>query len=412
MVRRGVSRAAAKPGKAPRIVFRRERAARLLGWPQTLLSAEFCRDTLTGLGCSLEETGDESWRVRPPSWRADLGREADLIEEIGRVYGLNRLPETLPPVRKELDRAGGAESRHAFMREVRAWGSGLGLNEVVCYSFTGHADLDRLRLPRAERVELLNPLSEDLNVLRTALAPGLLAAVRVNIAHGAAGVRLFEIASVFHADARAQTTVAERLRLGLVLYGARHDPAWGWGEDLADYQELRGLVEHFISFLHLSPLACTQEEHPYLSPCVAFHLNGLHLGHGGRLRPALADAYHARKEVWLAELDLDALHNARPGPNLKFAALPVYPPVRRDMTVTLPGGMSVAAVSAHVRGMNIAILEDVSLIDLFAPRDHALRNATYRLTFRHADRTLTDGEADKERAAIAASLIRGLGVTV
>jgi phenylalanyl-tRNA synthetase beta chain len=145
---------------------------------------------------------------------------------------------------------------------------------------------------------------------------------------------------------------------------------------------------------------------------VAFHLNGLQVGHGGRLRPEPADACHARKEVWLAELDLDALHNARLGTNLKFAALPVYPPVRRDITVTLPRGMSVAAVSAHVRGLGVAILEDVSLIDLFAPQDHALRNATYRLTFRHADRTLTDAEADKERAAIAASLIRGLGVTV
>jgi phenylalanyl-tRNA synthetase beta chain len=328
------------------------------------------------------------------------------------VYGLDRLPETLPPVRKSPDRAGGPKSRHAFMRKVRDWGAGLGLNEIVCYSFTGHADLDRLGLPRAGRIELLNPLSEDHGVLRTALAPGLLNALRVNIAHGAAGVRLFEIASVFQADARERTGVAEKLRLGLVLYGARHDPDWGWGEGFADYQELRGLVEHFISFLHFSPLACTLEEHPYLSPCVAFRLNGLHVGHGGRLRPAPADACHARKAVWLAELDLDALCDARLGAHLKFCALPVYPPVRRDMTVTLPRGMSVAAVPAHVRGMNIAILEDISLIDLFEPRDHALRNATYRLTFRHADRTLTDEESDKERAAIAADLVRGLGVAI
>jgi phenylalanyl-tRNA synthetase beta chain len=287
------------------------------------------------------------------------------------------------------------------------------LNEIINYSFTGHADMDRLALPGEDRISILNPLSEELNVLRTALAPGLLHTVRANLAHGAAGLRVFEIAATYHADSAFETGAREVMRLGIALYGARHDTIWGWGEADADYPELRGLVEHLAAFLHLSGVTCTSvASHPYLSPCVAFLADGREIGRGGRLEPGAAAACHARKALWLAELDADLLYGMRAGRQPRFVPLPAYPPVRRDITVALPGGLSVAGVLDRIRSMNIAILEDVSLIDLFEPENREERNATYRRTFRHKGRTLKDEEADKERDAVAAALIAGLGVKI
>jgi phenylalanyl-tRNA synthetase beta chain len=413
VVRRGVSRQEPVPWTAPRAVFRRKRVLSLLGLPEAAVSESFCADTLMRLGCSVDREDAACWRVATPSWRQDLGREADLAEEVGRVYGLDLLPETLPPVARSLERAGEPESRHAFLFRIRHWGSGLGLNEVINYSFTGHADLDRLALPREDRIDILNPLSEELNVLRTALAPGLLHTVRTNLAHGAAGLRVFEIAAAYHADSASETGARETMRLGLALYGARHDTIWGWGEADADYPELRGIVEHLAAFLHLPGVTCARvDSRPYLSPCVAFLTDGREIGWGGRLEPRAAAACHARKALWLAELDLDLLYAMQADRQPRFVPLPAYPPVRRDITVALPYGLSVAGVLDRIRSMNIAILEDVCLIDLFEPENRTERNATYRLTFRHNGRTLKDAEADKERDAIAAALIAGLGVKI
>ncbi len=413
VVRTGVSRLEPRPWTAPRIVFRTRRACGLLGLPESALPADFCKETLSRLGCTVDDADAGRWQVDAPSWRQDLSREADLIEEVGRVYGLDRLPETLPAVLRPLERAGEPEPRHRFLQRVRAWAAGLGLNEAINYSFVGQAELDHLHLPGDERIAIMNPLSEELNVLRTALAPGLLNNVRTNIAHGSAGIRLFEIAASFHADSASETSVREVMRLGFALYGARHDTQWGWDEADADYAELRGLVEHAVAFLHLGPLLCTtMEDHPYLRPCVRFTVDGTEVGCGGRLMPRLADAYHARKPVWLAELDLDRLHALHQGVKPRFTPLPVYPPVRRDMTIALPPGLSVAVVPEAVRAMRIGILEDICLIDMYEPEDREERNATYRLTFRHAGRTLKDAEVDKERDAIATALTTKLGVRI
>ena len=417
-VRAGISGQEPAPWTAPVVRFRCRRAASLLGLAPEEVSPAFCSHTLEKLGCTLapetKDAGDpDAFRVETPSWRQDLTREADLVEEVGRVYGLDRLPETLPAVERPLDRAGEPESRHAFLFRVRHWGSGLGLNEVINYSFTGHADLDRLALGKEDRIDILNPLSEELNVLRTALAPGLLNNVRTNIAHGAAGLRLFEVASTFQADTNCETTARETTRIAFALYGARHDTIWAWGDADADYPELRGVIEHFLAFLHLpAPVCTTVNEHPYLQPCVRFSVDGQEVGFGGRLNPRTADAYHARKPLWLAELDLDLLYRMQAGKKPRFAALPVYPPVRRDITVIMPRALSVASVLERIQGMKIATLEDACLIDLFEPEDREERNATYRLTFRHAERTLKDVEVDKERDAIANALVAGLGVKI
>lgn len=417
-VRAGVCRCEPKPWRAPVARFRRVKAEALLGVP---LTDSFCAETLSALGCGVDRSEPDEWRVSAPGWRYDLSREADLIEEVARFKGVDNLPATLPAIAQTLDRFGLPESRHGFLMRVKKWAAGLGLNEAINYSFVGNKDLDHLRLPAEGRVNILNPLTADQDVLRTELAPGLLQDIRVNIARGAAGVRLFEIAEAFHADADSETTVTENRRLGLVLYGARFDAAWPQPEEDQDYTDLKGLVEHFfLHFLHLPlPRFELLDEHPYLAPAVRLTLpdeGGSDVGVLGRVRPDLADAYHARKAVWLADLDLDRLQALSARVTLAFRALPVYPPVRRDITVIASTHLRVAAVrdavEAASRGIRNSLLESVELHDLYVPEGADERRLTFRLTFRHAERTLQDAEVDREREKIAAALVQSLPVRI
>ncbi|HIW78774.1 MAG TPA: phenylalanine--tRNA ligase subunit beta [Candidatus Bilophila faecipullorum] len=410
VVRTGACTLEPKPWIASVPTFRVRRAVDLLGMD---VEPAFCADTLERLGCALDRGDEAAWKVTTPSWRQDLSREVDLIEEIARVKGMDTIPETLPAVSRPLERFGQPESRYAFLSRVKAWGSGLGLNEAENYSFVGHKDLDHLGLPKEGRIDIINPLTEEQNVLRTALAPSLLQNVRTNIAHGNMGVRLFEVANVFEADAASQTTAKERARLGLVMYGSLYDTAWPHAEMDAGYADIRGLVEHFAGFLHLAvPAFIREAEHPAYAPCVRVEIDGRPVGLIGQVKPQLADAYHARKPVWLAELDLETLWELHQQARIAFRPLAVFPPSRRDVTVIAPTALSVSAIEEHIRGLRIAILEDVTLIDLYEPKDTEERNLTFRLTFRKADRTLKDAEVDKEREKVAQSLVKNLGVRI
>ena len=202
----GVCRAEPRPWRPRAVPFRPKRAELLLGLSAAEgFDAVFCRTTLHALGCRTEENG-ETWTVQPPSRRHDLSREADIIEEVGRVYGLDAIAPALPKTERSPDTP--PESEYAFWSRVKRWASGIGLNEAVNYSFVGQTDLNLLHLPGEGRVAVANPLSAEQDVLRTALAPGLLRTLRHNLAQGNMSLALFETAHVFTADAASETTVA------------------------------------------------------------------------------------------------------------------------------------------------------------------------------------------------------------
>lgn len=414
-VRPGVCRNEARPHVSKAIVFHSAKADSLLG---VQLSPEFNRDCFERLGCTVAEQAEAwspvpVWAVTPPAWRHDLSREADLIEELGRIYGLDRIEPELPPILRRLDATAQPESRFSFCARLKRWGAGLGLNEAVNYSFVGHKDLDQLGLPTENRISIMNPLSAEQDVLRTELAPGLLQNLRHNIAQGANGVRLFEIAHIFEADAASETSARETAHLALLLYGDRFDSAWPHSPSDMNYTDLKGVVEHLLVFLHLGALQCVQvQEHSFLSPCVQVLAQGRKVGTMGRVRPDIADSCHARKDVWLAELNLDLLQSLHAASLLQFRTLPVFPPVRRDITVMSPATVHVDTVLDHVRGLKQPLLREIVLVDMFEPEHSQERNMTFRLTFRHAERTLKDAEVDKERGKVADSLVQNLGVRV
>jgi phenylalanyl-tRNA synthetase beta chain len=406
----GVAMAEPRPFVPRAIGFRPARATMLLG---EAMPEAFCRKTLSALGCDLTATDPAGVMVvTPPPYRLDLEREADLIEEVGRVYGLDRIAPRLPRVSKSLDDVPG-ETEFGFWARVRAYCVGVGLREAVNYSFVGHGDLDLLCLDAACRVSVANPLSEDQNVMRPMLAPGLLGSVRHNLSQGNANLRLFEVARIFTADAAAESTAREAGRLGLVLHGARHPEGWPWPKDEeAGYADIKGLVEGLVRHFHLPEAAFVRDDTlEWLAPQVEVRLGDKRLGLIGQVAPEVADAFHARTALWLAELDLDLLFALATGKKPGFAPLPGFPPVRRDITLAAPAGVTVGAVLAAIREAKAPIFEDVQLIDAYTPEDGTDRRLTFRLTYRHAEKTLKDKEVDKVHEGLVQSVLAGLPVT-
>lgn len=396
-----------KPWKSPVITFRPERATALLGVEMT---PEFCRKTLQSLACDVVIKSGQPWSVVPAPCRVDLEREEDLVEEVGRVYGMDRIPAVLPTLAKTMTVTDALGATYPFLRRLRAWAVGAGLRETVNYSFVAQQDLDLLGLPGEGRVPVANPLSEDQGVMRTVLAAGILRCVRSNLTQGNGSLRLFELAKVFTADADSETTVREHERLGIALYGARFS-GYPWPDEKADYQDLKGLVEHLVRQLGLpAPTFALVKDHPWLLPCVEAKIAGLSIGYFGRVLPDVAESYQAKGPLWMAELDAEALFALYSRKKIVYAGLPKFPPVRRDMTLVAPRDLPIGEMLAGVNQDRPGLLEDVAVIDLFEPEGKPEKNVTFRLTYRHADRTLKDKEVDKVHQALCAVLTRTLPV--
>ncbi|PKN07851.1 MAG: phenylalanine--tRNA ligase subunit beta [Deltaproteobacteria bacterium HGW-Deltaproteobacteria-8] len=420
----GIACAEPKPWADRSHIFRIDRCNALLGLD---LTPEFCRTTLTGLGCGVDASDPACWQVSSPSHRLDLEREVDLFEECGRVYGLDRIPAVLPKISKSLDSVQMSDTEFGFLQGLKAWAVGAGLREAINYSFVGTDDLDRLNLPVDGRIMIANPLSEDQNVLRLEIAPGLLNNVRHNLSQGNASLRLFEVAKAFTADPTSDTSARENSRLGMLVHGSRHSQEWPWEQGEADYLDVKGLVENLLAHYRLTgPKAAAdyvlEPGHPYLEPCVRVELPGkdgpVLIGRIGRVQPKIADAYHARKDIWLADLDADLLRSLSRALTPVFRSLPKFPPVRRDVTVICPATLKSQDVEAAIRELRPKQLESLALVAVYAPdapadsSAPAERNLTFRLTYRHAERTLVDKEVDKEHGKVLAGLPQKLPVRI
>lgn len=410
-VLKGASVAEPKPWKNNHLNFRRERCEKLLGLE---LTDDFCRTTIKGMGCTIDETDPADWKIEAPSHRLDLEREVDIFEEIARVYGMDRIPAVLPHVSKSLDAIGKEDTRFSFNMMLKHWGRGIGLREAINYSFVGQDDLDMLGLPTDNRVPVMNPLSEDQNVMRTVLAPGLLQNVRTNVGQNASRLRLFEVAHVFHADAQSETTVTEPGRLGLLVYGRLNRERWPWpADDNAGYADLKGTVEHLLQHLGLPEAEYRLAEgHSYYEPCVEVVLDKVVIGTMGRVQTEIADHYNARHDVWMGELDTDTLRTQYEALVPGFENLAIYPAVKRDITVIAPMGLSVADITEAISGMKVDLLRDVIMVDLYEPEDEDVRNITVRLTYRHDKKTLKDKEVEKRHKKVVEGLKKTLPVRI
>jgi len=415
----------------PRIVgLRPERIESLLG---EKVPEDEVREVLGRLG--FEPIGDDAaggrLEVSVPAFRdGDVQREADLIEEVARIHGLDRLPGALPTRRSAV---GSLTPAQRLRRRLEDALRDRGLSEVVAYSFTSAHALARLRLDEAGALRLRNPLSADGALLRPLLLPGLLDAAAHNAAHGRAGLALFESAHVYSADDRLGSSEAdgssappadpsssssprgarpahERHHLAGLL--SESAPAtWRAEARTADFYAAKAVVEALLAVAGVEGRTERAEPaaQPFLHPGrtgVVIAADGRELGWIGELHPLVAREWEVPAAA-VFELDADALAELGPaGGERGYRDLTSFPAVSQDLAVIVAEETSAAEVERAVRAGGGELLRSVRPFDLY--RSDQLgpgrKSLALRLEFRAPDRTLTEGEVAERRSAIEAAL--------
>lgn len=380
------------------LAFRIERFQKMMG---EAIPVEFVMDCLERLGCIVTDEGEGVLRVVAPTFRPDLEREVDLYEEVLRLYGMDRIPSTLPAGRGRL---GVRTSQQIVDAKLHATLASCGMNETMTYSFAAADDVEKLRMNEeglGEAAELINPMNAEQSCMRRTIIPGLLRSVAYNQSRGVGNIQLYEIGTVFSSrEGAAQPK--ERRRLAGVLAGAMGPVAWNNTPAAFDFFDGKGVLESIARELALPKVrfkALSAEEAPHLQPGRAAQMlsGGDVIGWVGEIHPLAADAFDAAAPVVAFELDMAVLErNARPARD--YVDVPQFPAVARDAAFVVDESVTNEKLMQCMASAGGKLLEEVQLFDVYRNEERigaGKKSMAYSLTYRAADRTLTSEEVDK-----------------
>ncbi len=375
------------------------------------ITAATVENVLAALGCGLEavsgaaelaESGESAWQVTLPSWRLDLDREIDLIEEVARVYGYNRFPNTLPWIGEGVRALPWAEKEATVRRALLA----AGFHEAISSTFCSAAE-GALTAPQpALVVPLGNPLSEEAGVLRPSLVPGMLTMIEGNLNRDVNDVRLFELGTVFGGTT---DKVDERPALAFGAVGALPKESALHAGRAFDFFDVKGVVEHVVSRFEMRGMyfdgfpadagLTPRWLHPYRSARVV--ADGLTVGWFGQLHPREAAAQKIKDAVLVGEIYLDRLYKLHLRRHIA-REISRYQPVRRDFSLVLHKSINWETIDSAMAGLEIPELVEWRVREVF--RDARLGAQEYALllgaTFQATDRTLREEELQKFQAQV------------
>jgi phenylalanyl-tRNA synthetase beta chain len=401
----GVVDAFPKPAGTMQVTLRYARTNQLLGIE--IAHAEQVK-WLTALGLEASAQTNESCSFRIPSWRVDLKRETDLIEEIERLYGLEKIPATPP---RGAIGSNQFDAMHDQISEARRILCGLGLNEAQGQTLISSAECGERS---ADGVMLANPLSSDMNVLRPSLLPGLIHSLRHNVSRKNYNVALFEIGRVFQRAAGvspaghtgektrqqdAGGTMKEERHLAIALTGQRNALFWSGDNRDAKFDvfDLKGMIEELLEQFGVRGVSYARRggSTELLLESSSIQLGKQTVGEMGLLSPVLARKMDLRDAVLLAELNLELLLSRRSAVR-SFKPLPQFPGIRRDVAMLVPETTTHDAVLQTVKATKPANLEAVELFDVFRGKNvpEGQKSLAYAFTYRSPEKTLTDAEVN------------------
>ncbi|MDP1808431.1 MAG: phenylalanine--tRNA ligase subunit beta [Actinomycetota bacterium] len=397
--------------RPPRVIsLRPERVNKVLG---TDIPADRTAGILKSLELKVEKT-KAALEITVPTFRVDLEREVDLIEEVARLYGLNNIVTSLLP---STDADRGLNPLQSLTGGLRALMAASGLFEVVNYSFIGRSELDRLGLapdhPWMAAVPITNPLSEDQALMRTSLLPSLLRTVSHNYNRGLKDMAIFEIGNVF---SRHDKHAQELLMLGGAITGERQAAAWyGQGGLEADFYDVKGLVELVCDKTSLADFHIRPVEHPVLQPGQAAELvaeNAI-IGFFGALHPRIQENYDLRQPVYIWQLSVAGILAAARGKR-RFAEIPRFPGIVLDLALVVDESVSWEQVRNLALETGAPLLLEVRLFDLYRGPGIAAgkKSLAFSLTYQAHDRTLTDDEVDHIQQRLVKRVGKELGAAL
>ena len=356
---------------------------------------------LAALG--FETVGENSFRV--PSWRVDVEQEEDLVEEVARHTGYDKIGSELPPSNS----SGEYQPSEMKQRSLRRALNAFGYDEAISFSFIQQDDRFEL-LPSLEsnQPQLANPIIEDAAWMRSTLLPGLLSSVRHNFNHGIRDVRLFEIGRIF-SILQPRELPQETLALALVATGGALEEDRAQAERELDFFDVKGALEAAVDWMNLSPLSFTTTTACHLRAGQSAQIksgDGTEIGTIGRLAESVATSYKFRQPVYVLELDLGALLSG-PAKLIQYSPLPRYPSVTRDISLLVNRSVALDEIVATVHNEHVSDCRNVKLVGTFEGGNlpAGKRSVTLRLEYRSDERTLRDEEVEAHHSRLTARLL-------
>lgn len=371
--------------KANQVTLRAERIERVLG---IVLDAAEIEANLTGLGLEILEKQGGSWVFGVPSWRFDIAIEEDLIEELARIYGYDKLPVTRPLGRFSLKPN---KETELGLNTIRDQLIALGYQEVITYSFVDKAMESILGTAEEQLLPLANPISQDMAVMRTSLWPGLLNTLKYNHHRQQSRGRIFESGLVFTNNNNELEQVP---KVASIIWGEQVPEQWGVEGKSVDFFDIKGDVERLLALtLSKTAFAFTAAEHPALQSgqCAQITRDGKAVGWLGALSPVVQQHIDIPGKIYMMELDQEVLAPA---------ILPVYkqlsrfPSVRRDLAIIVEASLETGKIEARIRQEAGELLTDIVIFDIYQGQniEKTKKSLALGLTFQHPSRTLTDEE--------------------
>ncbi|MBL7649432.1 MAG: phenylalanine--tRNA ligase subunit beta [Candidatus Hydrogenedentes bacterium] len=391
-VARGVIDAYPVPFKPREVTLRFARTLRLLGVD---LAAEVQCGLLQRLGLEVIARNDHEATFRVPLRRHDVSMEADLIEEVARLYSFDNIPVTLPTVRRCEKVFAPEEAR---IRALRHFLAGLGLTELYNWSFSCPEDVARAALPAeyANMVVLQNPLSEKQATMRSSLLQAHLGNAARNLNYGVTSIAGFEIGPVY-VPADGDALPSQARRVGIVLAGNAAAADWSQKARPADFYDLKGLVEAVLAEFGVSA-KFEETDFPTFQKGqrAAIVANKKTIGYLGKAASAVVRAFDTEGSIYLAELDLDVLLGSRPAAS-QFAPVPTFPPSVRDLAVVVDAAVPAGGLRDMASQSGGNLLRAVEIFDIFTGPQvgEGKKSVALNLVFQSNERTLTDQDTQK-----------------
>ena len=394
-----------------------------------LLGVDFSGDEMTALlesiAFSVEKKEDGDLSVTPPSFRVDVHRPVDLMEEIARLSGYDQIPETFPAIPGQAS----LPEKHRQTREkIKTRLTGFGFFEAINYSFVSLESCDLLNMAADDRrrdvVKILNPLSSQQDIMRTSLVHGMLETVARNFSRQSKDLKLFETGKIFMAptesmmeksDGQAKNApLPEETEMLLCCQtGLRFHRAWNQKEVECDFYDMKGVAEGLLTSLGVegvsfSALSDEENRGPYIKAGhgAGIFLDGEFVGLVGEADPDVLKKYDISSPVFIFEINVDLLGRLVPDIK-KTAPLPKFPSVSRDITVIVDQRIEAARILDAIRECSDELAEDVQVFDVFqgSPIPEGKTSLTFRVTYRSSQRTLEDEEATMINKKIADTLM-------
>jgi phenylalanyl-tRNA synthetase beta chain len=407
-IARGIIDCYPKPWSPPQITLRADKANEILG---TNIDIKTMKEHLSSLRMAVNKIDQNRIKVSPPSFRVDITREADLIEEIARLTGYDNIPVTLPPIRPTEEDSTGLLLRDRIKNML----VGMGFTETITYSFISPKSADILGAEQNSTlrsyVKLLNPLSQDQSVMRTSLIPGLISTMRLNVLRGQNDLRIFEWGKIYIKG--KDELPQEKQVLAILITGMGSSQEWYQERREADFFDIKGVTQNI-----LEELGIDKAEHKGNNPKEGFDPNeyarifssGFEIGGIGKVSRNVMDGYELEKKAYIAEIYIEDLIPLISWVK-KFTSLAKFPSVRRDISIILNRSIESALLINIVKEIGKDLVESVKLFDVYQgkqilPQEKAL---ALGINYRSKERTLTDDEVNTIHEEVIGEIRRQTG---